>query len=208
MTSWLGGVALDVGRFLRDAILSAAIGIYGGAVLLWGLAAALTERVPGPEGFVELLVFAAVLFGSFAAYRKARQQSHWDTNALRVEELFEHGLDRDGAATRNVLRFELFAKTSIPQPNRIRLWFTEKPEEFKVMPFTVPESITQPRLRGNERVIGEDGYGRVLVKGKRLDIKYIAPPLDKDRESLWIHVMADSPIELVKSAAFCPRGRT
>lgn len=198
MGEWLSGMVVDVGRYLRDAILNLAMAVYSGVVTVWEIAAHYGGLQVRASDYLGALVLGALAVGSFAAYRRAKRKAAWDRSALRIEEPCEADLRPDQGDYRHMLRFWIYAKKPMPQPNRIRLWFTAKPQQWSIKACT----RTGPKTKENEIRIGKDGKGRVKTRGRRLEIEYLAPALDGNNQRLFVFVWSDAPITLDATAAF------
>lgn len=136
-----------------------------------------------------------------ATRRKAREGATWDYEALGMA--YQEGAVPVKHAKRKhpTLSFWLYAKKPLRQPNRFRLWFSVKPKWYRVHVYAGS---------GDWPVsVGYD-LGEVRVKGKCMEIEYLAPALSSspgqdsgDVGQVLIFVGADAPIDIVKAAAYC-----
>lgn len=132
-----------------------------------------------------------------------RREAKWDEDALLVA--YDEGRIPDYEAKRRktppTLKFWLYARNPLSQPNRIRLWFTGEPKSAMVHLYA--------KDRGNPVTIGRN-RGSIKIDENCLEIEYMAPPLSTSPPSgegakvgeLSIWVRADKPIDIVKTAAY------
>ncbi len=165
----------DLWAFARTAVWNLSFAVYSVVMALWQASAWLFSWPSiAPTDYPERFALAAILVGSFVAYRKARIDSRWDREAFRLESFSWNQIPEEygGPYVLSTYEFVAHPGANISYPQSIRLRMNQRPAR-------VTAKVEDPDHSYALFATADSDNGQVRILGRTAVLEAFLPSLNE-----------------------------